>query len=113
MLPVRFLSLDSLLPFRLANCGDELVEHVQRASLARWSKRADVCVDHGRFESRVAQQLLDGANINPRIQQMRREGMPETVTRASLEDLGFIHCERQSAAECRIVDVPATFAICL
>ena len=47
-----------------------------------------VGVDHGRADVRVAEQLLDGAEVVARLQQMRREGMPKSVTGRGLRDAG-------------------------
>ena len=52
-------------------------ERVERASNARSAQAQHVRVDHRRLDIRVAQQLLDGADVVAVVEQMRSERVPQ------------------------------------
>src|SRR5262245_39297900 len=67
---------------------------IRGAANRRWTAVQDVRVDHGGAHVTVSEQFLDRANVVTVFEEMRREGVPEGVTRgwlgqARLED-GFL-----------------------
>lgn len=80
---------------------------VQGASHGAAAVVQHVGVDHGRFDIRVAQELLHGSNIIAAIQQMRGERMPEGMTRGPLADARATHRLGVGAGDRRFVQVPA------
>src|SRR3712207_3922591 len=47
-----------------------------------------MCVHHGRFDIRMAEQFLDGADIVALLKQPRRKAMPEGMAAYRLRDPG-------------------------
>jgi hypothetical protein len=64
-------------------------------------------VDHRRTHVFVAQELLDGADVIARFQQMRGERMAERVANRVLDDAGFANGPSNGALHQRLVDVVA------
>jgi len=49
-------------------------------------------INHRRFQIAVPQQILNGANIIVRLQQVGCKAVPECMRRCLLGDLRLIHC---------------------
>src|SRR5437867_6945906 len=64
-------------------------------------------VDHRRAHIPVAQQLLNGADVVPVLQQVRRKGVPEGVTRRLLRQGGLEHGLADGTLDDRLVQMMA------
>src|ERR1700685_4403680 len=51
----------------------------------------DMGVNHGGCQIGVPQQFLDGTNVLPRLEKMRREAVAEGVTTGGLQDARFVN----------------------
>jgi hypothetical protein len=56
-----------------------LSKSVQRTPYAGWPRVENMCVNHGRLDILVPQQLLDRSDVVTAFKQMGGEGMPEGV----------------------------------
>src|SRR5262245_25743706 len=65
----------------LAGSPVERADHVQRTTID------DVRVDHRRSDIAVSEQSLDGADVRPCLQEVRREAVAQGVAGDSLVDL--------------------------
>ena len=55
------------------------MQHVQGTAHAERAAIGNMRVDHGSAHIRVAQQLLNGANVGAAFQQVRSEAVPKDV----------------------------------
>ena len=65
-------------------------------------------VDHGGGDIRMAEQLLNGADVIAAQQQMGGEGVPQGVRRGRLGDVGLLHRPLEGALEGLVNQVVAT-----
>ena len=70
-----------------------------------------MCVDHGRLHIAMAEELLNGSDVVPVLDQTGGEGVPERLAGRALGESGFAHCHLDRLLPKRFVEVvPAALA---
>ena len=70
-----------------------------------------MCVDHGRLHIAMAEELLNGSDVVPVLDQTGGEGVPERLAGRALGESGFAHCHLDRLLQKRFAEVvPATLA---
>ncbi len=80
-------------------------ERVGGAQDATAAAVEDVGVDHGCLDVRMAEELLDGADVVAALEQVGREGMAERVGRRGLGEAGQAHGDGEAPLHDRLVEV--------
>ena len=96
---------------RAADLGQPGHQAVQRAAHRATTHAQHMRVDHRRPHVLVSHQLLNGADVRARRQQMRREAVPERMARRPLADLRLAHRVRDFPLQHALVQMmPAALA---